>query len=93
MLARTAEILADVEASAESHILKHREQYAQATYGLSYDYLRKIGRVHKRPSGRVLDNMGLEVWVRDPATGLEERLDFDYTCDWTPRKPKLKKRD
>lgn len=89
MLRRAAEIVQEVLASATGpgRNAAH-EDYAQAKYGLSIDYLRKIGRVHKRPSGRVLDNMGLEIWVRDPRTGEQEKLEFDYTWDWTPRNPK-----
>ena len=88
MIRRAAEIVQEVLASAtgKGRNAAH-EDYAQNKYGLSIDYLRRIGRSHLRPSGRVLDNMGLEIWVRDPRTGEEERLEFDYVCDWTPRAP------
>ena len=61
------------------------DQYAQEKFGLSLDYLRKIGRVHKRPSSRVLENLGLELWVRDPLTGEEEKLEYEHKWDWNPR--------
>jgi hypothetical protein len=90
MLRRAAELVAETLRNAGTD-WRTKEDYAQLNYGLSFDYLKKIGRIHKRPSGRVLDNLGLELWVRDPRTGEEEKLEFDYTCDWTPRAPKPKK--
>lgn len=89
MLRRAQEMVTDILAvsSGKGRNAAH-EDYAQNTYGLSMDYLRKIGRVHMRPSARVIDNMGLEIWVRDPRTGEEEKLELDYKCDWTPRNPK-----
>ncbi len=87
MLARAAEIVADVQAQGHTENRNEAdEDYCQRTYGLSYDYVRKIGTAYRRPSGRVLDNMGLEVWVRDPRTGRTERLEHDYTCDWNPKR-------
>lgn len=87
MLRRAAEMISQIEKESPSG----REDYAQRKFGLSLNYLRKIGRVHLSPSGRVLDNMGFEVWVRDPRTGEQEKLEFDYKYDWTPRDPRPKK--
>jgi hypothetical protein len=87
MLARAQEMLADVRAQGNGHgRTKANEEYCQRTYGLSYDYVSKIGTHYKRPSSRVLDNMGLEVWVRNPRTGQTEKLEHDYTCDWNPQR-------
>lgn len=91
MLRRAQQMVEEAESSCHGPgRTAARDLYAQSRWGLSLDYLKKIGRQHKSPSGRVLDNMGLEVWVRDPRTGEEEKLEFDYVCDWTPRNPKPK---
>ena len=91
MLARARQILEDVRAqTGTTGRTKANEEYCQRTYGLSYDYVSKVGTHYKRPRGRVLDNMGLEVWVRDPRTGQTERLEHDYTCDWNPQRQNKK---
>jgi hypothetical protein len=87
MLRRVAEIRADVAANRPEGAGKTwNEDYCQHKYHLSNDYLRGIGKHFNHPSCRVLRNLGLELWVRDPRTGEEEKLDLG-SGNWTPRDP------
>lgn len=51
---------------------RKRDQLSQEVYGLSHRYLRRVGVINRSPSNRVLVALGLELLVRDPATGEEE---------------------
>lgn len=94
MLRKAAQMVQEAQAIASGKNRSElRDDYSQRKFGLSLDYLKKIGRVHKRPSARVLENMGLELWVRDPSTGEEEKLEFDHQWNWTPRQPTLIERN
>jgi len=85
MIRRAATLVAE----AETLPFPERENYCQTGCGLSYDYLRKIGTVYKSPSARVLHNLGLELWVRNPLTGESERVETNLICDWNPKNPRL----
>lgn len=70
---------------------RSRDDYAQRTYGLSFDYLKRLARNDKNrssPSARVLSNLGLQLIVRDPHTGEEEEVEYNLKCDWNPHRPR-----
>jgi hypothetical protein len=66
-----------------------RDAYCQRRCGLSYSYMTRIGKEFKKPSSRVLMNLGYEVFVRDVATGEISRLEMDVRCDWNPSNPRM----
>jgi hypothetical protein len=74
---------------AETLPLEHRDAYCQHRCGLSYSYLRRVGVQFKKPSSRVLMNLGYEIYVKDLATGELSRLEMDVKCDWNPSNPRL----
>lgn len=70
---------------------RDRDDYTQQTYGLSFDYLKRLARNDKKrnsPSARVLSNMGLQLIIRDPETGEQEEVDYNLKCDWNPHRPR-----
>jgi hypothetical protein len=66
-----------------------RERYCQDKCGLTYGYLTRIGKSFKKPSARVLMNLGYEVYVKDLATGELSLLELDVKCDWNPSNPRM----
>jgi arylamine N-acetyltransferase len=66
-----------------------RDGYCQERCGLTYSYLSRVGKDFKKPSARVLMNLGYEVFVKDLATGEMSRLELDVKCDWNPSNPRM----
>lgn len=66
-----------------------RDAYCQDRCGLTFAYLRRVGKQFKKPSARVLMNLGYELLVRDLATGELSRLELNVPCDWNPRNPRM----
>ena len=72
-----------------------REEWVRSRYGLGLGYLEGIIAGHYRePSGRVLKNLGFDIFVRDAAdeTGQCVQVDFMGICDVDhsdPQNPKV----
>jgi hypothetical protein len=66
-----------------------RDDYCQKRCGLSFAYLNRIGTSFKKPSARVLMNLGYEVYAKDLATGEMSLLELDVKCDWNPSNPRM----
>jgi hypothetical protein len=88
MLRKIREITAEAERLYDG--CTDRDDHCRDTCGLTYRYLRKAGETFTSPSTRVLHNLGLELWVRDPETGESERIDLEAICDWNPRNPQMR---
>ena len=59
-----------------------RGQWVKGRYGLNEGYLRGcLAGDHLEPSGRVLKNMGFEVYIKDLETGEIEKIDYFGTCE------------
>lgn len=58
-----------------------RNDAVVARIGLNLGYLEGIGRQYREPSGRVMKNLGIEIWVKDLETGEMELVDFFGRCE------------
>lgn len=67
----------------------YRDQYCQERCGLTYDYLRRIGKSFKQPSNRTLMNLGYDLYAKDLATEEFSRLEMNIRCDWNPVSPRM----
>lgn len=74
---------------AKSLPVAEREEYCQKRCGLTHGYLSRIGKDFKKPSARVIMNLGYEIYVKDLATGEFSKLETDIKCDWNPRNPRM----
>ena len=71
---------------------QERDRLCQESTGLTYQYLSRVGKRHRHPSNRVLLNLGLELVLRDPATGEEEKINLaeEAPWDWNFMNPRLR---
>src|SRR6478752_5799461 len=65
-----------------------REEFCAMLCGLSYDYLKRIGKAFRRPSARTIMNLGYELYIKDLDTGEFSPLELDVPCDWHPLNPR-----
>ena len=86
MIDKAHAIVAEAEAQA-LHV--DRDRFCQERCGLTYQYLKRIGKTHKHPSARTIMNMGYELYVRDLATGELSKLEAEVKCDWNPQNPRM----
>lgn len=66
-----------------------RDEFCSRVCGLSYDYLKRIGKSFKRPSARTIMNLGYELYIKDLDTGEFSPLELDVPCDWNPSNPRM----
>jgi hypothetical protein len=81
-LERAKEVCRAAEKQAGSQ--RERDRLCQESVGLTHRYLSRVGKTHRCPSNRTLANLGLELVVRDPRTGQEEKINLreEAPCDW-----------
>lgn len=59
-----------------------RTAYVVSKWGLADSYMGGcIKGTYREPSGRVLKNMGIEIWVKDLETGEMQKVDFFGRCE------------
>jgi len=68
-----------------------RNDYIKEKTGMTVGYLAGcIAKDYREPSGRVINNMGIEVWYKDPETGEMElqkvigRCEIDHSPPTSP---------
>lgn len=60
-------------------------EYCTEVVGLTHNYLSRIGKKFLHPSARVIECLGLEVWIKDPETGEMEKLELEKPWHINPR--------
>lgn len=66
---------------------KERKRWCQENYGLSYQYLTRIGGRYKVPSARTLMLLGYELYAKDTVTGELILMEYNQPWDWNPVNP------
>jgi hypothetical protein len=61
---------------------ENREDYIKETTGMTIGYLLGcIAGDYREPSGRVINNLNMEVWYKDPVTGEMEKQKVLGRCE------------
>jgi hypothetical protein len=77
-------------AEASEFPVEERKEFCQKKCGLTYVYLQRVVRGEmKKPSSRVLMNLGYELLLKDLATGVVSPLELNVVCDWNPQNPRM----
>ena|SRR6478609_3544163 len=83
-----AKAKAITEYATRKFVATERDERCYEICGLSYQYIKRIGREYKQPSNRTLMNLGYELFIKDTTTGILTPLEMIIKCDWNKYNPR-----